>query len=432
MIEDFVFLNGLADSSDPMAEFSKHFARHDMLQPQMSKRGFLKAAGVGLLGLAWLGRKARAEEASAPFTKGMPSAPKQRLTPATLSLAYNLHAILTNVPIVKLVRHPIFSKGANSPIIIVIEDLHDISDPRENWVGDSSQVYAIKHIIEMELGIQDWVLGIEGWVGERVEKERGYVIGPIKKDPVRLLLAELKSKGNIPFIGIEDPYYHEQVLKFDAVEDDDDAVYYENMEKIRGLPPGSLEEYVSISKTLSKNALAKINIAYSQEIIEKARAEFDSLLSSHGLLSQKEQEQYVAKETKKEKILFFKKADDKFEIEKNNLQVYSPELPAQEMANRLKALESSIKEAANERWKKIEPQLKKILPLDYLREKRKAAPLPISCFLVERSQKSSEIMVAHMKNNNLRVGVMFYGKGHTPSIIEALQKLGDFSIFVVK
>ncbi|MBI2140331.1 hypothetical protein HYU14_05385 [Candidatus Woesearchaeota archaeon] len=278
--------------------------------PDLSRRKFSKAVAAGFLGLTWLGRKANEEEAPKPTTKNIPRAIKQKAIPTTLSLAYNLHSILNNTPRVKLVRQPIFSRLDNAPIIIIIEDVHDMFNPKENWIGDASQIMAIKFILEMELGIRDWVVGLEGWVGEKVEKERGYKVNRNEKHPVWDLLAALKSKGNIPVIGIEDTYYHEQAIKFFAVKCDDGAIQWGYIEKIKSLPAGYADEQIRDEKERCRGILAEINLTFNQQTIDKARAEFDSLLSAHGLISKDKQEDFVSKELEKEKIRFFEEADE--------------------------------------------------------------------------------------------------------------------------
>ena len=105
------------------------------------------------------------------------------------------------IPELKPLRKPIFSKNFNAPIIIIIEDIH--MGERAPKKGEKDQRWTIEfrqlEILRKKFGFN--FVGIEGWAGHEVDKQRGRQI----LNAEDLLIKELIKNRNYDVVGLEHP-----------------------------------------------------------------------------------------------------------------------------------------------------------------------------------------------------------------------------------
>ncbi|MBI2649930.1 hypothetical protein HYX04_01310 [Candidatus Woesearchaeota archaeon] len=147
--------------------------KHKRIQ-KPSKREFLKMSGLAVGGLV-----AKKVEAFAIEDVS----------------ARKFYEEILKMPQLKPTREPIFSRSPNTPIVIIVEDIHGGLFPGEEWYVE----FGLLELIRKKFGLN--FVGIEGWAGHEADRIRGR---QILNAEVQLIKALLSNK-NYQIIGLENP-----------------------------------------------------------------------------------------------------------------------------------------------------------------------------------------------------------------------------------
>ncbi len=403
---------------------------------RISRRGFLKIGGMAAAGVAAFGAKSFAQENIdvRKLYEGISKIPQ--LNPASISF---------------------MPQTPDSPIIIIIEDIHGGRAADEGWTKE----YVKLELLRRNFGLN--FVGIEGWAGYDVDKKRGIRV----LNGEDILIEVLIKNKNYNVIGLEDEnaqrYMSIAQLSelYDKLSDIAESIrkifkelnvpkediekmfrYVHNAhEKIN--PQASLENRALILYKIDQKCLAYIysstglptheqalkEAQKSNDAIKKWNADFDTI-RKQGM-------------TDENRAGFAKKYDElriKNQIALNKLATIDS--INSKFISYLETIDSIYSELYfgffvikfnDDNLKACEPKARKFLPL-LMNSKPKNRSLYDYYVLDLRAHLAVKKMLSEMQDHNQKIGIVVFGKGHTQGLIEEFveQTVNKVNIIVLE
>ena len=289
---------------------------------------------------------------------------KEKLDPELVYFALNSTPFLET-------ELPIFAEDPNSPIFIILGDIHGSPEIEKTKLEK----------LKTCLGI-DFV-GVEGWAGHEVDQKRGYRCLNGEEE----LITDLLEDDRFQVVGLEDPEMQIEAL----------------------------------AAVLAQEYIVYVTLHYSARLGEK---DFLKEAEKLGILARSlspEQEEDLAEGSfgVLYKVLF--------EGYKDTFNMNDIREMMEVIRKGMKILGINEKELEPQQHEDSEAYRKRKYAIF-----KKARRKNLEHALAARSKMGVKLMLEQMKEKEQRVGIMVFGNRHVDEIVSELQNALDCSIFVVK
>ena len=401
-----------------------------------SRRGFLKTAAATAAGVFAFGTRAFAQEKKEDID------------------ARKLFEEISKIPQLKPVRPPIFSNRAGSLTIIIVEDIHGGKAIDEGWSIEYVQV----ELLRQKFGLS--LVGIEGWAGHEVDKKRGVRI----LNGETILVGTLINNKNYNLVGLEDEnaQRYPAIAKLPELYDKLHAQYNSIAEMLKDfgvgkdvfdgiiryfhdaygkfnpqnrLQDGGLELYKIGTKcrnyffrktNLPTHEDALAGLRKANNALKKWNDDADKLLKSR--IDEKIYAEMIDKRDKLSAQLIVAQrrliAIDSLNYAVGNYLIILEEL-YQELY-----LGFLVTKFNDKNLKACEPLTRDIIP-KLLAAKPQNRPLGEYYVLDFRNVAAVKKMLQAMNGHSKKIGVVVFGKGHTPGLIDEFLKQANNRINIL-